>query len=61
MVKIKSSLESSERVCPVCGKTFILAPQHAYKLAFRGYTTYYCRYNCYRKEQKEREAKSGRK
>lgn len=64
MIKIKSSLKGSERVCPECGKTFIMAPYHTYKITVRGYTSYYCRYSCYRKAQKEREeqlAKKGRK
>lgn len=43
----------SECYCPVCGKTFVSAPQHVYKDAF-GY--YICSYSClveYRKNQKK--------
>ena len=59
MATAVSQLESRERVCPECGKTFIMAPYHTYKITTRGYTEYYCRYNCYRKVQKEQEVKKG--
>ena len=61
MARIKTPLESSERVCPVCGTTFIMAPQHTYKLTINQKVEYYCRYNCYRKVQKEQEAKKADK
>ena len=46
-----------ERVCPVCGKTFILKPLNIYKLYVKDELKHFCSYTCYRVVQKEREAK----
>lgn len=36
-----------ERVCPVCGRTFVAAPYHKYKKG----TTWLCSWTCYNKHQ----------
>ena len=43
-----------ERVCARCGKKFIIAPYHIYKLGRR----VYCSYGCYRPAKEEAEAKA---
>ncbi|MBQ9252272.1 MAG: hypothetical protein IJ188_06530 [Clostridia bacterium] len=44
--------------CPNCGKQFYAGSCWVYKLmGKRGYD-YYCRYNCWRAAQKERESKA---
>ena len=42
-----------ERECSRCGKKFIIAPYHVYKLGRR----VYCSYGCYRPAKEEAEAK----
>lgn len=41
-----------ERVCSRCGKLFIIAPYHVYKLGSR----VFCSYGCYTKACAEKEA-----
>lgn len=48
--------------CPICGKEFIPAPQHIYKMKTNGgYTKLLCSYHCMRayeeKVEKERQKK----
>lgn len=45
-----------EKVCPVCGKSFLVPPLNVYKLPNKkdGYQ-HYCSYSCFRTEQKKRE------
>ena len=50
-----------ERICPVCGKSFIVPVENTYKLTIKQTITHYCRYNCYRKAQREQEEKKVRK
>lgn len=38
------------QLCKRCGKMFIPAPQHLYKLTHYNKTDYYCSYNCWRKD-----------
>ena len=45
-----------ERVCPVCGKTFILKPLNIYKLYVKGELKHFCSYTCYRVVQRKKEA-----
>lgn len=51
----QSTKYSVEKVCPVCGKHFIVSyvPDYAYKLNRVHKTLYYCSYTCFRKDQKE--------
>ena len=37
-------------MCKRCGKMFIPAPQHLYKLVRNGKTYSYCSYTCWRKD-----------
>lgn len=60
----KDMLDTLE--CPVCGKQFIPAPIHVYKMdvVYKGVRKrkYYCGWNCYRTVQKKKEEKKrGRK
>lgn len=41
--------------CPVCGKSFIRAPEHIYKAVIDGGVKYLCSWSCFRKVQKENE------
>lgn len=47
--------EHWERVCPVCGKEFIVPPFNVYKLHIKGIMHHYCSYTCFRKIQKKLE------
>lgn len=38
------------KICKRCGKMFIPAPQHLYKIQKDGKSNYYCSYNCWRKD-----------
>lgn len=43
------------RSCPVCGKEFLPAPQHVYKVDIkRGDIRYVCSYHCVRAHEKEK-------
>lgn len=42
-----------EIVCPVCGKTFIPAPMHIYKVRKSGYYWRVCTWGCQMKWEKE--------
>ena len=53
----KDDRENWERVCPVCGKSFIVPPLNVYKLQIKGIVYHYCSYTCYRTIQKKRERK----
>lgn len=44
------------KVCPVCGKEFILAPCNIYKLTIDGKIKHLCSWNCMRKLEREKEA-----
>lgn len=46
---------SRDRVCPVCGKRFLLPPENTYKLTVKGKRVDYCSYSCYRVIQKRQE------
>ena len=47
-----------EKVCPTCGKVFLLPPLNVYKFADgKGNTMHYCSYSCFRVEQRKREDK----
>lgn len=35
-----------ESVCPICGKKFVKAPQHAWKAKRKTKTIYFCSYTC---------------
>lgn len=56
---LKDLFRHRERVCPVCGKEFLVAPENVYRLLIKGNQIDYCSYTCYRVVQKEIE--SGRK
>ena len=43
--------------CPMCGKSFIPAPEHIYKAPIKGRVKYLCGWNCLRKLEREKEAK----
>lgn len=44
-----------ERVCPVCGKRFLLPVSNLYKLTIRGKVEHYCSYTCYMAKKREKE------
>ena len=46
-------LDGIVRICPICGKEFILPCENVYKLIIKGRTKHYCSYTCYRVAQKE--------
>jgi hypothetical protein len=41
----------SHRICPVCGRAFIVPPENAYRLYIGGKYVDYCRYSCFRSVQ----------
>jgi hypothetical protein len=43
--------------CPVCGKSFIPAPEHIYKAWIKGKAKPLCGWNCLRKLERAIEAK----
>ncbi|MBQ8649154.1 MAG: hypothetical protein IJ470_03700 [Clostridia bacterium] len=43
--------------CPICGKEFIPAPYHAYKIYQKGYKLV-CTYGCMRKWERQEENKN---
>ena len=43
------------RVCPVCGKEFILPIENIYKLTIKGVRVDFCSYTCFRVEEKRQE------
>ena len=50
----------TERVCPICGKQFIIhdLQDYTYKMTLnKKDIQYYCSWTCYRKAEKERESK----
>lgn len=53
--KISDEAENWERVCPICGKHFLVPPLNVYKLTIKGITYHYCSYTCFRVEQKKKE------
>lgn len=60
----RSTISSSERTCPECGRQFFISRMDlwAYRLVVKGHTSWFCRYNCVRSAEKKLEnAKAGRK
>ena len=43
--------------CPICGKSFVPAPYHVYKMFIKGSYRYLCSWSCYRKAEREKENK----
>lgn len=45
-----------EKKCAKCGKVFIVAPQHVFKVYDKEHTKYYCSWTCYNhRNDKEKE------
>ena len=44
----------STRICPVCKKTFILAPEHVYKIRIQKDYKKVCSWHCVREWEKQR-------
>jgi hypothetical protein len=42
-----------DRVCAVCGRTFVPAPYHIFKRIIGTKTFYYCGWNCFHKGEQE--------
>lgn len=61
----KESTESRMHTCPVCGKKFLPAPEHAWKIGYESEAernqNLVCTYSCMRKWEKEREKGLGSK
>ena len=53
--RVDPEYENWERVCPVCGKHFIVPPLNVYKLHIKGIVYHFCSYKCFRVEQKKKE------
>ena len=49
----KGTIDLTEKICPVCGKEFITAPQHVYKTSSKG--TPVCSYSCMMKYRKNKQ------
>ena len=43
------------KICPVCGREFIVAPNHAYKRNIHKKTTLICSYHCLLEFDRQRE------
>lgn len=49
---MKSGFEISERICPICGKIFVPAPMHVYKIKTN---TLVCTWSCLCRYEREKE------
>lgn len=46
-------MHMTEKVCAHCGKKFIPAVEHRYKIKFNNHTYIMCSYSCYREIEKK--------
>lgn len=54
--RIRSYITLSE--CPICGKRFIPAPEHIYKIPNGGSYKYVCSWGCQRKYERKKSHES---
>lgn len=45
--------------CPVCGKSFIPAPENVFRTTIRGRVKHLCSWKCFRKQEKKQSSKGG--
>lgn len=49
-----TNIHITERKCPICGKNFIAAPYHQWKIGYYKRPKLVCSYSCMRKWEKEK-------